>query len=83
MTFRDRATDTAAAIFELLKTTPSAEQSDSAIHTIEQAIIEAYQDAATQFCTAAEAYDPKHGPKLADEIRRANTALIANLSSMR
>ncbi len=53
---------------------------------LERAIIDSYQDSAgrcakvaREFCSA----DKDLAYKVADEIRRANIALIANLSSMR
>ena len=86
MTFRTQAEQTAQAVVDTLDAAPSAAQSKQIADLIERAIIDSYQDSAghcakvaREFCRA----DKKLATKVADEIRRANIALIANLSSMR
>lgn len=86
MTFRTQAEQTAQAIVDTLDAAPSAAQSKQIADLIERAIIASYQDAAghcakvaREFCSA----DKDLAHKVADEIRRANIALIANLSSLR
>ncbi len=86
MTFRTQAEQTAQAIVDTLDAAPSAAQSKQIADLIERAIIASYQDAAGRcakvardFCSA----DKDLAYKVAAEIRRANIALIANLSSMR
>ena len=86
MTFRTQAEQTAQAIVDALGAAPNAAQSKQIADLIERAIIDSYQDSAgrcakvaREFCSA----DKDLAHKVADEIRRANIALIANLSSMR
>ena len=86
MTFRTQAEQTAQAVVDTLGAAPSAVQSKQIADLIERVIIDSYQDAAgrcakvaREFCSA----DKDLAYKVADEIRRANIALIANLSSMR
>ncbi len=86
MTFREQAEHTAQAVAKLLQAESTPEQSKEAAELIERAIIESYRDAAERCATVAlkccsEDLDMAH--KVADEIRRANTALIANLSALR
>jgi hypothetical protein len=86
MTFRTQAEQTAQAVVDTLDAAPSAAQSKQIADLIERVIIDSYQDAAgrcanvaREFCSA----DKDLAHKVADEIRRANIALIANLSSLR
>ncbi len=86
MTFRTQAEQTAQAVVDTLGAAPSAAQSKQIADLIERVIIDSYQDAAgrcakvaREFCSA----DKDLAHKVADEIRRDNIALIANLSSMR
>ena len=86
MTFRTQADQTARAVVDTLGATPSAAQSKQIADLIERAIIDSYQDAAAHCATIAREFrgaDKDLAHKVADEISRANTALIANLSSMR
>ena len=73
-------------VFEALDTSPSEEQAKSVAAVIQEAVIKAVLesrstcvDAARECCAA----DRDLAHKIAEEIRLANTALIANLSSMR
>lgn len=86
MTFRTRADSTAKAVADRLQANADDEQMKAVADLIEQAIIESYQDAADRCATVAKdccSADMDMAHKVAAEIRRANTALIANLSSLR
>ena len=86
MSFREQADKATQAAAEALGTTPTPEQAKAVADVIERAIIESYQDAAgrcAKVASACCAEDRDLAHKVADEIRRANTALIANLSSLR
>ena len=86
MTFREQAEQTAQAVAKLLQAESTPEQSKEAAELIERAIIESYRDAAERCATVAReccSADRDLAHKVAEEIRRANTALIANLSSLR
>ncbi len=86
MSIRPRAEKAAQAIIGLLGTDASTEQTAAVVKTVEAAMIDAYRDCTERNAKAAlsvceEDLDKAH--KIAEEIRRANIALIANLSSMR
>ena len=86
MTFRTQAEQTARAVVDTLDAAPSDAQSKRIADLIERAIIDSYRDAAGHCATVARescGADKDLGHKVADEIRRANIALIANLSSLR
>ncbi len=86
MTFRTQAEQTARAIVDTLGAAPDAAQSKQVTDLIERAIIASYQDAAGRCANVAREFcgaDKDLAHKVADEIRRANIALIANLSSLR
>ncbi len=86
MSFREQADKAAHAVAEAYGTKATPEQAKAAADVIERAIIESYQDAAgrcARVASACCAQDRDLAHKVADEIRRANTALIANLSSLR
>lgn len=83
---RKRAEETARSLFETIQFGASPGQSRQAVDLIEEAMLDAYRDCAERCAQVAldctsEDRDLAH--KIADEIRRANTALIANLSSLR
>ncbi len=83
MSFREQAVQ---AVAEALGATPTPEQAKAAAEVIERAIIESFQDGAVRSAKVAKeccAEDQDLAHKIDDEIQRANTALIANLSSMR
>ncbi len=83
MTFRTQAEQTAQAVVDTLGAAPSAAQSKQIADLIERAIIDSYQHSAGHCAKVARRADKELAYKVADEIRRANIALIANLSSMR
>ncbi len=86
MSFRTQAEQTAQAVVDTLGATPSTAQSKQIADLIERAIIQSYQDAAGRCAKVAREFrgaDKNLARKVADEISRANAALIANLSSMR
>ncbi len=86
MTFREQAEQTTQAVAKLLQAEPTPEQSKEAAELIERAIIESYRDAAERCANVAReccSADRDLAHKVAEEIRRANTALIANLSALR
>ncbi len=83
MSFREQAVQ---AVAEALGATPTPEQAKAAAEVIERAIIDSFRDGAVRSAKVAKdccAADRDLAHKIADEIHRANTALIANLSSMR
>ena len=86
MSFRKEADKTTSAVAKALGAAPTPEQAKAVAELIEQAIVESYQDAASRHAAVASeccAEDQDLAHKVADEIRRANIALIANLSSLR
>lgn len=82
---RDRADETTRKVQKILGVSPEAhpkEVADAIEKTIIKALLEERHrcaDVALKCCE--EDMDKAH--KIADEIRRINTALVANLSSMR
>jgi hypothetical protein len=86
MSFREQADKTVQAVAEALGAAPTPEQAKAAADLIEGAIIDSYRDGAERSAKVAMdccAEDRDLAHKVADEIHRANTTLIANLSSMR
>ncbi len=86
MSFREQADKAAQAAAEALGATPTPEQAKAAAEVIERAIVESYRDAASRCAKVASdccSADRDLAHKVADQIKRANTALIANLSSLR
>lgn len=86
MDSRKHARSAAKTVCTMLHATPSDELEKQITEVIEHAVIEAVREdgarcakVAMDCCSA----DRDLAHKVADEIRRANTALIANLSSMR
>lgn len=86
MDFRERAQNAAKAACAMLQAAPSGDLQQQVADVIERAMIDAVLEdgercakVATQCCSA----DRDLAHKIADEIRRTHTALIANLSSMR
>lgn len=86
MEFREHAQNAAKTVCTMLDSALSDEQEKRITEIIEHAVIEAVREdgnrcakAAMSCCSA----DRDLAHKVADEIRRTNTALIANLSSMR
>ena len=86
MSFREQADKAAGVVAEAFGAAPTPEQAKVAADVIERAIIESYRDAAERCAQVASdccAADRDLAHKVADQIQRANIALIANLSSLR
>jgi hypothetical protein len=86
MSFREQADKAVQDVAAALGTTPTPEQAKAAADMIEQVIIDSYRDGAERCAKVAMeccAEDRDLAHKVADEIHRASTALIANLSSLR
>ena len=86
MSFREQADKVTQAATEVLGATPTPEQAKAVADVIERAIIDSYRDAASRCAKVASeccSADRDLAHKVADQIERANTALIANLSSLR
>ncbi len=86
MSFREQADKAAQAVAEAYGAAVTPEQAKAAADVIERAIVESYRDAAARCAKVASeccAEDRDLAHKVADQIKRANTALIANLSSLR
>ena len=86
MEIRERAERAAKAVYAILQVSPTDEQTKGVIDTLEQTIINAMLEQAER-CTntimecCSPDLDLAH--KMTEEIRRTNTALMTNLSSMR
>ncbi len=81
--FREQADKAVQAVAEALGATRTPEQAKAAADMIEQAIIDSYRDAAVRSAKVASgccASDRDLAHKVADEIHRADIALITNLS---
>lgn len=81
-----RAQEVTQEIYEILGVRPSGAQGDKVARAIEQVIVKALNkgverstDAAMEIC----AFDSTMADKVAENIRSANIALIANLSALR
>ncbi len=86
MSFRKRADKATQAAAAALGATPTPEQAKAVADVIERAIIDSYRDAASHCAQVASdccSADQDLAHKVAEQIKRANTALIANLSSLR
>ncbi|MFQ5756929.1 MAG: hypothetical protein ACE5H7_12700 [Acidiferrobacterales bacterium] len=86
MDFRERARSAAKNVSGIIQSAPSDELEQQVAAVIERAMIDAVLEdgercvkAAVNCCSA----DKDLAHKITDEIRRSNTALIANLSSLR
>ncbi len=86
MNIKERAESTAKSVCEILNTQPSPDLQKQVANVIEQALAditirgsEECAEVARRCCSA----DRDLAHKIAEEIRRKNLALIANLSSMR
>jgi hypothetical protein len=83
---RNRAEEATKSVLENLQAKANPAQAKQVADIIERAMIDAYRDCTERNARVAvkcceEDMDKAH--KIAEEIRRANTALIANLSSLR
>ena len=86
MNFRNRAERAAGVISGLLEASPDAAQAKSIADTIEKEIIEAVLAESERCVKVARACcspDLDKAHKIAEEIKRTHTALVANLSSLR
>ncbi len=86
MSLRSRAEEVTNAVVELLGTTVAPEKSQAIVKIVEKAMIDSYRDCTernTHVAVACCQEDTDRAHKIAEEMRRANTALIANLSSLR
>lgn len=86
MSLTSRASKAAGEVAELLGAKVTPEQSKQIARIVEAAMIDAYRDCTeqnTKVAAACCAEDLDRAHKIAEEMRRANVALIANLSSMR
>ncbi len=85
MSFREQADKAAQAVAGVFGAAPTPEQAKAAADVIERAINDSYRDAAAHCAEVASkccAEDQVLANKVAEQIERANTALIANLSSL-
>ena len=86
MNFATRAEKATKDVLDAIQFRGSEVQAKRVAKIIENAMIDSYRDC-TELCVdaAVECCEPDKdmAHKIADEIRRANTALIANLSSLR
>ncbi len=86
MDFRERARSAAKNVSGIMQTAPSDELEQQVAAVIERAMIDAVLEAGERSVKAAVnccSADKDLAHKIAEEIRRSNTALIANLSSLR
>lgn len=86
MNFRNRAKRAAAAIGDLLGASPDAAQAKAITDAIEKEIIEAVLAESERCVKVAHTCcspDLDKAHKIAEEIKRTHTALVANLSSLR
>jgi len=86
MNFRNRAKRAADAIGDLLGASPDAAQVKAMADAIEKEIIEAVLAESERCVKVAHTCcspDLDKAHKIADEIKRTHTALVANLSSLR
>ncbi len=73
-------------IFDILGVRPTGSQGDRVAQAIEQVIVKALEKSVERSTNAATKFhstDRRTGDEIAEEIRLANKALIANLSAMR
>ncbi len=81
-----RAQKVTQEVFDILGVRPTGAQGEKVAHAIEQVIVKALEKSVERSTDAAlEVFSADRGmaQKLTDEIRLANTALIANLSALR
>lgn len=86
MNIKERAESTAKSVCEILDTRPSADLQQQVADIIERALADAtikHSEECTKVAMACCSADRDLAHKIAEEIRRKNVALIANLSSMR
>jgi aspartate-semialdehyde dehydrogenase len=86
MNYKIRAAGIATKVCQILDTTPSADAQSEAAALIERALMDAALENSEECAKVAMVCcspDRDLAHKIAEEIRRKNVALIANLSSMR
>lgn len=86
MNFKNRAAGIAKKVCQVLDATPSADAQKQVAELIERALMDATLEDSEECAKVAMvccSADRDLAHKIADEIRRKNVALIANLSSMR
>ena len=86
MNIRQRAERAAGAIGDLLEASPDAAKAKAVVDAIEREIIEAVLAEAERCVKVAHTCcspDLDKAHKIAEEIKRTHTALVANLSSLR
>lgn len=86
MNFKTRAADIAKKVYQILDTAPSAAARNEVAELIERALMDAALEDSEECAKVAMgccSADRDLAHKIAEEIRRKNVALIANLSSMR
>ena len=86
MSFRERAERAALAAGDILGAAPDAAQAKALRAAIEKEIIEAVLEEAERCITVSRSCcspDLDIAHKIAEEIKRSHTALVANLSSLR
>lgn len=86
MTIRRHATKATEAALAALGATPDEARRNAVLMAIETAMIDLVREDEERYAKAALTccpHDLDMAHKIAEEVRRANTALIANLSSMR
>ena len=82
----NRAEEAAKSVLDAVGVSPTPDQAERIAKIIEQAMVDAYRDSAESCAKVAQqccSPDKDLAHKIAEEIERSNTALIANLSSMR
>ncbi len=86
MNFKTRAAGIAKKVCQILDATPSAAASNEVAELIERALMDAALEDSEECAKVAMvccSADRDLAHKIAEEIRRKNVVLIANLSSMR
>jgi aspartate-semialdehyde dehydrogenase len=86
MNYKTRAAGIVTKVCQMLDTTPSADTQNEVAALIEQALMDAALENSEECAKVAMvccSADRDLAHKIAEEIRRKNVALIANLSSMR
>lgn len=86
MNFKNRAAGIVKTVCQILDATPSADAQKRVAELIERALMDAALEDSEECAKVAMvccSADRDLAHKIAEEIRRKNVALIANLSSMR
>jgi len=86
MSLKSRTDDVTSAVVDLIDGAADPETTKAIAKIVEKALIASYRDCTernTRVAAACCAEDEDKAHKISEEMRRANTALIANLSGMR